>query len=199
MSAPDLFRALFEPESIALVGASGDLRKNTARPQRFLQRHGVKGRIIPVNPNRDEVFGLRAFPSLKDVPGGVDHAFVMVPAAAVADVVKACGEAKVPVATIYSDGFADSGAKGIARQRKLVDLARANNIRLLGPNSMGLVNVATGMALTVNAVLEYRPNKRPFPQVRRVSPGYPTVVNLRFDAVLAGIPPRSRQAASFRR
>jgi len=154
MSERDLFRALFEPQSIALVGASGDPRKNTARPQRFLDRHGFKGHVIPVNPNREEVFGLRTFPSLQDVPGGVDHAFVMVPAAAVPDVVKACGEAKVPVATIYSDGFADSGAKGLARQRKLVDLARANNVRLLGPNSMGLVNVGTGMALTVNAVLE---------------------------------------------
>jgi len=154
MNERDLFRALFEPQSIALVGASGDPRKNTARPQRFLERHGFKGRVVPVNPNREEVFGLRTFPRLQDVPGGVDHAFVMVPAAAVPSVVKACGEAKVPVATIYSDGFADSGGKGVARQRKLVDLARANNVRLLGPNSMGLVNVANGMALTVNAVLE---------------------------------------------
>ncbi len=154
MSENNLFRALFEPQTIALIGASSDERKNTARPQRFLQKHHFNGRVVPVNPNRDEVFGVTAFKSVSDIPERVDHAFVMVPAPAVAEAIEACGDAGVSVATIYSDGFAETGAEGIARQNELVSLARSRDVRLLGPNSMGLVNLHNGMALTVNAVLE---------------------------------------------
>ncbi|HSS66510.1 MAG TPA: acetate--CoA ligase family protein [Gammaproteobacteria bacterium] len=154
MNDSEIFRALFEPRTIALIGASGDERKNTARPQRFLARHGFDGRVVPVNPNRDEVLGARAYRSVADIPGGADHAFVMVPASSVAEAIGACGDAGIAVATIYSDGFAESGGDGIARQRDLVSLARSKDIRLLGPNSMGLVNLHNGMALTVNAVLE---------------------------------------------
>ncbi|NIQ26033.1 MAG: CoA-binding protein, partial [Gammaproteobacteria bacterium] len=120
MTDTTLFRALFEPKTIALIGASSDARKNTARPQRFLDKHGFKGRVVPVNPNRDEVFGARAYKSVKDIPGGADHAFVMVPASSVAEAVDACGDAGVKVATIYSDGFAETGDEGVARQRELV-------------------------------------------------------------------------------
>lgn len=150
----DLFRALFEPRTVALVGASADASKNTARPQRYLERHGFKGRVIPVNPNRDQVLGARAYPSLSDIPEPVDHAFVMVPASAVPGVIEECGRLEIPVATVYSDGFAETGGDGLARQQALVEKAREYNVRLLGPNSMGLVNVHTGLALTVNAVLE---------------------------------------------
>lgn len=154
MSGREIFRFLFEPGTIALIGASGDERKNTARPQRFLAKHGFQGRVVPVNPNREEVFGVRAFKSVSEIPGGADHAFVMVPAYAVAEAIEACGDSGVRVATIYSDGFAEAGAEGIARQRELLSLAKSKNVRLLGPNSMGIVNVHSGMALTVNAVLE---------------------------------------------
>ena len=78
-----LFQALFEPRSVALIGASGDARKNTSRPQRYLRKHGYKGRIIPVNPGRDEIFGEKAYPDVASVPEPIDHAFVMVPADAV--------------------------------------------------------------------------------------------------------------------
>ena len=63
------FAALFSPSTIALVGASGDERKHTSRPQRTLRKHGYQGTIIPINPSRDEVGGDRAYPSLLDVPG----------------------------------------------------------------------------------------------------------------------------------
>ena len=79
-----LARALFNPASIALIGASGDARKNTSRPQRFLRKHGYTGRIVPVNPGRTEIFGENAYPDLASVPERVDHAFIMVPAPAVA-------------------------------------------------------------------------------------------------------------------
>ena len=154
MIQSDFFRALFEPGSIALIGASGDEAKNTSRPQRFLARHGFKGRVAPVNPGRNEIFGQPVYPGLDAVPGPVDHAFVMVPRDAVAGVIEDCAGAGVSVATIYTDGFAEAGPQGLARQASLVAQAMSANVRILGPNSMGVVNVHNGMALTVNAVLE---------------------------------------------
>ena len=78
-----LAKALFRPRSVALVGASGDAGKNTARPQRYLTKHGYKGRILPINPGRDEIMGLPAYKSVSAAPGPVDHAFIMTPAATV--------------------------------------------------------------------------------------------------------------------
>ena len=72
-----LAAALFEPKTVALIGASGDPKKNTSRPQRFLRKHGYTGRIVPVNPGRDEIFGEKAYPNLMTVPEVVEHAFIM--------------------------------------------------------------------------------------------------------------------------
>jgi acetate---CoA ligase (ADP-forming) len=149
-----LAQALFAPRSVALIGASGDERKNTSRPQRFLKRHGYTGRIIPVNPGRAEIFGERAYARLRDVPDAVDHAFIMVPTGAVPDALAQCAEKKVPVATIFSDGYAETGEAGRQRQAELVRLAREGGVRLLGPNCIGLINTRTHLSLTVNAVLE---------------------------------------------
>jgi acyl-CoA synthetase (NDP forming) len=147
-----LAQALFAPRAVALIGASADAGKNTARPQRYLRRHGYAGRILPVNPARREVLGEPAWPSLAAAPGEVDHAFIMIQ-----DVERAledCGEKRVPVASIYSDGFADAGEEGLKRQFQLVRRAKALGVRLLGPNSMGVIDVPGRLALSVNAVLE---------------------------------------------
>lgn len=147
--------ALFAPRCVALVGASADIAKNNSRPQRFLRKHGYTGRILPINPGRTEILGEPAYPALKLAPGPIDHAFIMVPAAAVPDVVAQCCELKIPVATIFSAGFAELGEDGLARQRGMVKMARAAGLRLLGPNCMGIVNVQGKTALTVNAVIEH--------------------------------------------
>ena len=77
MSPSDtLFASLFEPKRIALIGASADVTKTTSRPQRFLRKHGYPGRIIPVNPGRNEIFGEKSYPNLQAIPDGVDHAFI---------------------------------------------------------------------------------------------------------------------------
>ncbi|MCE2999977.1 MAG: acetate--CoA ligase family protein [Betaproteobacteria bacterium] len=150
----NLYQAVFDPRSIALIGASSDEKKNTSRPQRYLKRHGYAGKIIPVNPGRDEVFGEKAYPDVASIPGEVDHAFVMVPAKAVAAAVKQCVDKKIPVVTVYSDGFAETGEAGRARQQELVDLVRGSSTRLVGPNCIGLMSTQTHLALSVNAVLE---------------------------------------------
>ena len=149
-----LAQALFAPKSVALVGASADKTKNNSRPQRFLRQHGYAGKVFPVNSRGGEISGQKAWPDLKSVPEPVDHAFIMVPAAAVPDVVAQCCERGVPVATIFSAGFAELGEEGLARQCRMVETARAAGLRLLGPNCMGIVNVQDATPLTVNAVFE---------------------------------------------
>src|SRR5436190_7025326 len=147
-----LAQALFAPRAVALIGASGAASKNAARRQRYLKKHGYAGRVVPVNATRDEVLGERAYRNVADAPIDIDHAFIMV--AEVEQALEDCGRKGVPVASIYSNGFADAGIEGIRRQAKLVERARALGIRLLGPNSMGVVDLPGRVALTVNAVLE---------------------------------------------
>jgi acyl-CoA synthetase (NDP forming) len=147
-----LAQALFAPRAVALVGASGDEAKNTARPQRYLQKHGYAGRIFPVNPGRAVVLGLPCFKSILEIEHPVDHAFIMVDD--VEGAIEDCGRKGVPVATVFSDGFADAGPEGMARQLRLAARAKQLGVRLLGPNSMGMINLPGRVPLTVNAVLE---------------------------------------------
>src|SRR6266508_4644024 len=138
-----LAQALFAPRAVALVGASGDAAKNTARPQRFLKKHGYAGRVLPINPARREVLGERAWTSLAEAPGE-----------AVERALDDCGKRGIPVMSIFTDGFADAGESGMARQARLVARAKELGVRILGPNSMGVIDVPGCLALTVNAVLE---------------------------------------------
>jgi acyl-CoA synthetase (NDP forming) len=149
-----LAQALFSPRAIALVGASGDAAKHTARPLRFLRKHGYTGRVVPINASRGEVLGERAWPSLTEAPGEIDHAFVMTSGESVEHALEECGARGIPVVSILSGGFADAGAEGAARQARLVARARVLGVRLLGPNSMGVIDIPGRVPLTVNAVLE---------------------------------------------
>jgi len=147
-----LAQALFAPRAVALVGASGDAAKNSARPQRFLAKYGYSGKIAPINAARPEVQGLKSYKSVKETPFPIEHAFIMV--GDVEAALEDCGRAGVPVASIFTDGFADAGAEGMARQHKLAARAKVLGVRLLGPNSMGMINLSGGCPISVNAVLE---------------------------------------------
>ena len=154
MSTNKLYQAVFDPRTIALIGASGDEKKNTSRPQRYLRRHGYTGKIIPVNPGRDEIFGEKAYPDVTAVPDAIDHAFIMVPAGAVPAALAQCVAKKIPVVTVYSDGFAETGDAGREKQQALNAIIRGSSTRLIGPNCIGLMSTQTHLALSVNAVLE---------------------------------------------
>ena len=158
MSDRSLADALLRPEAVAIYGASGDPKKNTGRPQRFLKAHGYTGRVVPINPNRDEVQGVPAYPTLADAnaqgAGGVEQALIMVPKHFVLAAVVDCAAAGVKVATIYSDGFAETGADGMAEQQRIVAAAHAGGMRIIGPNSMGTIDLNTPMTLSINAILE---------------------------------------------
>lgn len=146
--------ALLNPRGVALVGASADPTKNTGRPQRFLDAHGYTGKVYPINPRRDEVQGRPAFKSISDIDGPCDQAFIMVPTEHVLDAVKDCGDKGIAVATVYSDGFAERGPEGQLLQQQLLNIAATAGVRVLGPNSMGVISPIGGLTLSVNAVLE---------------------------------------------
>jgi acyl-CoA synthetase (NDP forming) len=148
----DLAQALFSPRALAIIGASGDVKKNTARPQRYLKKHGYGGKVFPINPTRAEVLGVRAYPSVSDVPEPVEHAYILTEH--VEQALEDCGKRGVKVVSIFSGGFADAGNQGLQRQERLLARARELGVRLLGPNSMGVIDVPGRLAASVNAVLE---------------------------------------------
>lgn len=152
--ASSFAKALLNPESIALIGASGDVKKNTARPLRFMRKHNYRGSVYPVNPTRSTVQGETAYPNLESIGRPVEHAFVMVPREQVSPLLDECARAGVKVVTIYSDGFGETGKEGQKLQDALVTKARKLGLRLLGPNSIGVANIASGSIISVNAAFE---------------------------------------------
>ncbi|WP_193172666.1 acetate--CoA ligase family protein [Nisaea nitritireducens] len=146
-----LLGALVSPASIALVGASNSEGKLTARPMRFLRRHGYAGRIFPVNPARETVLGEKAWPSVSAIPEKVDFAYILVDADPAIAALKDCAAAGVKVAAILADGFAEAGEEGERRQAEVQRIASDAGMLLIGPNSMGVVHTPAGFAATTNA------------------------------------------------
>src|SRR5829696_2844648 len=158
----DLFKALFEPRRIALIGASADVTKTTSRPQRFLRKHGFAGEILPINPSRTEILGEKAYKDLDAVTGDIDHAYILLNGKAAVDALAACGRRGVKVASILAGGFADAGAAGASMQDDLLRIVRETGVRLVGPNSIGTVSTDPAVALTANAAFavdKLRPGK----------------------------------------
>src|SRR6476661_74970 len=146
-----LFDSLFQPKRIALIGASSDEKRTTSRPQRFLVKHGFRGEILPVNPGRSEIMGLKAYKSLDAIEGEIDHAYILLNGKDAVEALAACGRRGVKVASILAGGFADAGAAGASLQDELERIVKDTGIRLVGPNSIGTVSTDPPMALTANA------------------------------------------------
>ena len=142
---------LFRPRSVALLGASDDVTKTTARPLLFLRRSGFAGTVYPVNSRRKTVLGERAWPSLDALPELPDHVFILAPTEAVPSALEDCVARGVPIATILAGGYGEEGDAGHAREDQLRRILATGSTRLLGPNSIGIVNVGSGLTLTANA------------------------------------------------
>lgn len=151
---PTLGEALFTPRAIALIGASDTPGANNARTQLYLEKHGYPGTVYPVHPKRKEVYGVKCYPGIKDVPGPVDHAFITTPPAVVPQVIRDCGEAGVTVATVFTSDFAESGPEGVRLQAELIDAAKQSGVRLIGPNCMGVYNTDPPAPIAPNTVLQ---------------------------------------------
>jgi len=146
-----LTRALLDPAVVALVGVSDDPAKTSGRPLQFLRRAGFAGEVFSVNPSRDTVQGERAYPKLADLPRRPDHVFVLTGTEQAIEAVRECGEMGVPLVTVLAGGFSELGEAGIERERRLRESVRRYGVRVIGPSSIGVVNVRSGLVLTANA------------------------------------------------
>jgi len=154
MMSDALFASLTAPRSVALVGASDDVTRIGGRPLRYMRESGFKGRIFPVNPSRAQVQGLAAFASIRDLPEVPDTAILAVPASATLQAVEDCAARGISSAVIFSAGFAETGAEGLALQARILATAREAGLRLLGPNCLGVFNPATGYYGTFSVILD---------------------------------------------
>jgi acyl-CoA synthetase (NDP forming) len=150
----DLRRFLFSPRSVAIVGQSDDATKTAGRPLKFLRRIGYAGRVYPINPRRETVLGERAWPALAALPEPPEHAYIVTPTEAAVAAVEECGALGVKVATVLADGFTEAGAEGIARETRLRETCARTGIRIVGPSSLGVVDLRTRVMLTANAAFD---------------------------------------------
>jgi acyl-CoA synthetase (NDP forming) len=143
-------RVLWDARAIAVVGATDRPGALGRLPVAHLIRYGYRGRILPVNPKGGTVCGLPAHATLTDAAaeGPIDLALVMVPAAAVPDVVREAGGLGIGVCVVMSSGFAETGPEGRRQQDALVEVAREAGVRLVGPNCIGSVGFRAGQVAT---------------------------------------------------
>jgi acyl-CoA synthetase (NDP forming) len=134
----------FEPDSIAVIGSFREGHFGGHVIANSLLNAGFKGRIYPVNPAYEQVLGLKVYPSVKDVPSEVDLALIMVNARTVMTVAQQCAAKGIRALVVISDGFAERDKEGARLQGELVQFARSRGIRIIGPNTAGVVNTANG-------------------------------------------------------
>jgi len=147
----ELRRALLSPRAVVIVGQSNDAGKAAGRPLNFLRRAGYAGTVYSVNARRETVLGERAYLSVGALPEVPEHAYILVPTESVIDAVAECGRAGVKIATILAAGFSETGADGVAREQRLREIAAETGIRIIGPSSLGVVNLRENLLLTANA------------------------------------------------
>lgn len=146
--------AMFKPNSIALIGASGDATKLSGRPLRFMMEQGYQGRIYPVNPRYQQVMGIKSYPSLSEVPEEVDLVIIALPASAVPEAIAQCSAKNAKAIIVYSSGFAEVGEEGKKLQEALYRAAMAGNVAVCGPNCAGLISVRERAIATFNTAME---------------------------------------------
>ncbi len=130
---------LFNPKRIAVIGASDTEGSVGARLLQNLIGVGYKGAVYPVNPFRPTVQGITAYPTIERVPRQVDLAVIATPAHTVPQIVEECGKARVSAIIIISAGFKEAGEKGEALEKQILELKNRYNLRIIGPNSLGII------------------------------------------------------------
>jgi acyl-CoA synthetase (NDP forming) len=145
---------LLAPRSIAIVGASDDPTRIGGRPLRHMINQRFEGGVYPVNPKRDTVQGLRAYPTLLDIDGEVDFVLVAVPAPMVAQAARDAAAKGARTVMVISSGFAETGLDGIAMQDELTAIARATGVRIIGPNCLGAFNSETRFYPTFTSTID---------------------------------------------
>lgn len=148
----DNISRLMNPRSVAVIGASGDAQKTSGRPIAFLRKHGFEGRLYPVNPRYTEIDGLACYPSIAALPEVPDAAIILLGPERANQAVTELAAMGTPAAIVLAGGYGEAGAEGVARQQALQN-ARGN-MRILGPNTIGLINLTQGITLSASGALD---------------------------------------------
>ena len=138
---------LLRPRSVAVIGASRRRDSIGGAILHNLIEQGFQGPVYPVNPSAAHVQSIPAYPDLASVPGPVDLAIIVIPAAHVLEAVSACGEKGVKALVIISAGFKETGEEGLKRERAVLEVARTHGMRLVGPNCLGILNTDPKVSL----------------------------------------------------
>lgn len=146
--------ALMRPRSVAIIGASDDVTRIGGRPIAAMLHAGYAGRILPVNPKRETVQGLRCFASVDDLPEAPDAAIIAVAAKFVLSTIESLGRKGCKVVTLFSSGFAEAGEEGEAAEQEMLAMARKYGMRVLGPNALGVYNIDNGYFGTFSSFLD---------------------------------------------
>lgn len=142
---------LLRPRSVAVVGASADPAKTAGRPVAYLRKHGFDGRIYPVNPKAAQIEGLRCYPDVRSLPEAPDVAIVLLGAQRTQQAIRELAGIGAGAAIVLASGYSETGEEGARRQRELRDAAGA--MRILGPNTIGLVNLTDRITLSASGAL----------------------------------------------
>jgi len=145
---------MINPKSIAIIGASSDRKKNGGRLVHYLVENGYEGELYPVNPKNEQILGYKTYKKLTDVPFEIELACIIVPAEKVPAILKDCIDKEIKLAIIHSSGFAEIGDQGIKLQEEIKEIARMGNIRILGPNSMGIASPPLNIYTAFGSALE---------------------------------------------
>ena len=140
---------LFEPRSIAIVGASDSPRSAGTIIVLNILDGGCKGKLYFVNPKHQPIFGQRCYASIEELPERIDLAVICTKAKTVAALIESCGRSGTRSALVVASGFSDAGAQGAALEQRVSQLARSHGLRLLGPNSLGMIRTSNGINLTL--------------------------------------------------
>ena len=145
----------FAPSSAAIIGASTDPMKFGGRALKFCLERGYRGRLYPVNARNDVVQGVKAYRTVGELPEAPDVAVIAVPAPRVRENLVAAGEKGAKVAIVYGARFAEAGPVGAVRQQELLDIARSFGMRMIGPNCMGVMSLASGFVASFSSAPEH--------------------------------------------
>jgi acetyl coenzyme A synthetase (ADP forming)-like protein len=159
-AAAAAIRAFLLPRSVAVVGASRTRGTIGGEVFHNLLAAGFNGPVYPVNPKAEVVQSVVAYPSVTEIPGPVDLAVIVVPAAGVLEVARECGAKGVRALVVISSGFAEVGEDGRERQRELLAVCREFGMRLIGPNCMGILNAAPDVRLNATFAPQFPPHGR---------------------------------------
>ena len=138
-------KSFFEPDGVAVIGASREPGKLGYEIFKNIIDAGFKGKLYPINPKADEVLGVKCYHSIKDVPGDVELVVIIVPARFVSSVISDCAAKGANAAIVISGGFGETGAAGAELERQLVEAARKSGIRVVGPNCQGVNSTSSGL------------------------------------------------------